>query len=192
MEICNLQHKIFFLQKYSLTYFIARAHTHARTHTRMHARTHAAHTHTHTKTGTRVACTRRYRHVNRKWGVVWGVGKRLAAGTMTFRSLVHGLRGIMWFWLGFFLVCFWTGILLQHSVQSMGVYSMWFALGIFSFVLESKKSAGVSRGTQWMGWDVQVKQVRQVRRGSFWDSIIAHTWKRLYIQFFELLEANAA
>ena len=95
---------------------------------------------------------------------------------MKFRSLVHGLRGIVWFW-----VEFWTGILLQHSVQSMGIYSMRQAqMGKSALPLElflslwNLKSAGVSQGTQWTGWDVQVKQVRQVRRGSFWDYIIAH------------------
>ena len=49
----------------------------------------------------------------------WGEGGlRLEAETKKFKSLVHGLRGIVWFW-----VEFWTGILSQHSVQSRGVYS---------------------------------------------------------------------
>ena len=53
------------------------------------------------------------------------------------------------------------------------------------------KNAHVSRGTQRMGSDVQVKQVRQVRWGQFLR-LHHSTRKRLYIQFFELLEANAA
>ena len=53
------------------------------------------------------------------------------------------------------------------------------------------KSAGISSRTQWMGWDIQVKQVRQVRWGQFLR-LHHSTWKRLYIQFFELLEASAA
>ena len=97
-----------------------------------------------------------------------------------FRSLVHGLRGTVWFWAEF-----WTGILLQHSLQSMGVYSMWqgpdgkkhVALGNFSFVLESEKCGCQQRNTvNQMGCIGEAGQTSKA--GQF----LRHhsTWKRLY------------
>ena len=105
--------------KYNIhIHLLHNTHKHTCTHTCMHAE------HTHA-TGTHVACMHWYKQVNRKWG--WGggsggggVGVQFAVETKTFRSLVQGPRGTLWFW-----VEFWTGILLQHSMQSTGVHSMW-------------------------------------------------------------------
>ena len=71
------------------------------THTRTHARTHTctdthSDTDTHMQTGTCAAHTHCYRQVNRQ-------GREVGSRNKIFRSLVHGLRGIMWFW-----VEFWT------------------------------------------------------------------------------------
>ena len=165
------------------------------------------HTHTHARTHTHLhACTNRHMYSmyasiqvrEQEVWVRWEGRATIGSGnkeTKKFRSLVHGLRGTVWFGAEF-----WTGILLQHSVQGMGVYAMWqltrAQTGKSALLVELflsfcyPKSAGVSRGTWWTGWDVQVKQIRQVRRSSFWDYVIIHG--RDYISFFELLEASAA
>ena len=96
----------------------------------------------HLQTGTHAACTHWYRKVNRKWGWGGGWGYDWQWKQKKCWSLVHGLRRLMWFWIEF-----WTGILLQHSVQSTRVYCMrqgpdgkkCVALWNFSFVLESGK-----------------------------------------------------
>ena len=73
----------------------------------------------HLQTGTHAACTHWYRKVNRKWGWGGGWGYDWQWKQKKCWSLVHGLRRLMWFWIEF-----WTGILLQHSVQSTRVYCM--------------------------------------------------------------------
>ena len=164
-------------------------HTHAHTLAHTHAYTHThTHTHIHTQAGTRAACTHRYRQVNKKCGgggrgAVW-----LAAETKKFRSLVHGLRGIVWFW-----VEFWTGILLHISSIA---YRVWefipcdrARVGKIALPLElflsfwNPKGEGISRGTHLTGCDVLVKQVRQVRLGSFWDADVYVPDLKLTIRF---------
>ena len=64
------------------------------------------------------------------------------------------------------------------------------ALGNFSFVLESKKCTCQQRNA--MNWmDCTGEAGQTIMAGQFLR-LHHSTWKRLYIQFFELLEANAA
>ena len=107
------------------------------------------------------------------------------------KSLVHTLSGIVWF-----LVEFWTGIVLEHDVQSKGVCSKWqgrdgrkhTALGTFSFVLESDRCGCQQRNAV----------NRKGRKGkgnqtSTAEQYLKHhsTRRKFSNRFSELLEASA-
>ena len=64
------------------------------------------------------------------------------------------------------------------------------AIGTFSFVLESERCGFQPRyATNGMG---RTGEAGQTSKAGQFLRLHHSTWKRLYIQFFELLEANAA